>query len=325
MQLSSNFHGALGEVDVSAVMAEITISTAGSALQGGSTIEAYRRVCNLVPRSGTGLTPIDFMLPWAPLPHNKQCDTAHARMRVISEDIIKKQRLASDKVPAKLDRNGNSMQRTYRNGQTLPDKAITHIMITLLMAGQHSSSSISSWATLRLASQPAIAEGLYQEQRNNLERTSPNGNFPTLQCKDFDSLPLLQNVIRETFRLHSSMYSLMRKIKNPLQIHDTSYVVPDSHVLLAAPGVTALSDEYFPNAMTWNPRRLETQEPKEDKMEDMVDDEYGNMSKSTSSPHVPFQHNGELGTDEPGQKLNSIMFRHICSVICAAYEINDRH
>ncbi|PIG89876.1 cytochrome P450 [Aspergillus arachidicola] len=168
-----------------------------------------------------GFTPINFMLPWAPLPHNKGRDAAHARMRAIYIDIINKRRNAGDNVPEKLDMIGNLMQCTYKNGQPLPDKENAHIMITLLMAGQHSSSSISSWIMLRLASQPAVVEELYQEQLANLERTGPNGSLAPLQYKDFDNLPLHQNVIRETLRLHSSIHSLLRKVKNAIPVPGT--------------------------------------------------------------------------------------------------------
>ncbi|KAE8339445.1 hypothetical protein BDV24DRAFT_165401 [Aspergillus arachidicola] len=263
LAMSPNFHGTSGEADIPAAMAEITIFTAGSALQGEEvrsklTTEFAKR------------------------------DAAHARMRAIYIDIIYTRRNAGDNVPEKLDMIGNLMQCTYKNGQPLPDKEIAHIMITLLIAGQHSSSSISSWIMLRLASQPAVVEELYQEQLANLERTGPNGSLAPLQYKDFDNLPLHQNVIRETLRLHSSIHSLLRKVKNPLPVPGTPYVIPTSHVLLAAPGVTALSDQYFPNAMAWDPHRWETQVPKENDQDDLVDYGYGAMSKGTSSPYLPF-------------------------------------
>lgn len=49
------------------------------------------------------------------------------------------------------------MQQTYRNGTSLKDHEIAHIMIALLMAGQHTSSSSGSWTLLHLAANPDIA------------------------------------------------------------------------------------------------------------------------------------------------------------------------
>jgi len=49
------------------------------------------------------------------------------------------------------------MQQTYRDGRPLNDAEMAHIMIALLMAGQHTSSTTSSWILLHLAANPDIA------------------------------------------------------------------------------------------------------------------------------------------------------------------------
>ncbi|KAF7591873.1 hypothetical protein BBP40_000915 [Aspergillus hancockii] len=140
-----------------------------------------------------------------------------------------------------------------------------------------------------LASQPAVVEEFYQEQRANLARTGPDGSLAPLEYKDLDYLPLRHNVIKETLHLNSSIHPLMRKVKNPLPIPGTPHVIPTFHVLLASPGVTGLSDEYFPNAMSWGPHRWETQTLKEENEKDDVVD-YGDsaMSKGICSPYLPF-------------------------------------
>jgi sterol 14alpha-demethylase len=48
------------------------------------------------------------------------------------------------------------MDQKYRNGKPLPDHEIAHIMIALLMAGQHTSSATGSWALLHIADNPDI-------------------------------------------------------------------------------------------------------------------------------------------------------------------------
>lgn len=48
------------------------------------------------------------------------------------------------------------MEQSYKNGRKLGDREIAHIMIALLMAGQHTSSATGTWAMLRLASRPEI-------------------------------------------------------------------------------------------------------------------------------------------------------------------------
>ncbi|PYH98808.1 Cyp51A [Aspergillus ellipticus CBS 707.79] len=285
LETSPRFNGASGVLDVPAAMAEITIYTAGRALQGEEVRKKLTaEFAELYHDLDKGFSPINFMLPWAPLPHNRKRDAAHAQMRKIYMDIIEERRKSPDE--EKSDMIWNLMHCSYKNGQPVPDKEIAHMMITLLMAGQHSSSSISSWIMLRLASEPQVLEELYQEQLANL--SNQKGVFQPLDYHDLDKLPFQQSVIKETLRLHSSIHSIMRKVKNPLPVPGTSYTVPVSHVLLASPGVTALSDEYFPNASRWDPHRWENQPDKEEDEGEMIDYGYGSVSKGTASPYLPF-------------------------------------
>lgn len=213
------------------------------------------------------------------------------------------------------------MNCTYKKGQPVPDKEIAHMMITLLMAGQHSSSSIGSWIMLRLASPPEVVEELYQEQLTNLDRGGLDGKgkeLPHLRYQDLDRLPLHQNVIRETLRLHSSIHSLMRKVKAPLHVAGTPYIIPTSRVLLASPGVTALSDEYFPNANRWDSHRWDKGDQKSDgdDNDEVVDYGYGAVSNGTSDPYLPFGagRHGRIGKEFAYVNLGVIlatMVRHV--------------
>ncbi len=192
------------------------------------------------------------------------------------------------------------MNSHYKNGTPLPDKEIACMMITLLMGGQHSSSSASAWIILRLAAHPDIAEELYQEQVTNLSSKddTTTTKFLPLQYSDLENLPLLHNVVKETLRLHGSIHSILRKVKNPLPIPGTPYVVGTDKVLLASPMVTAVSEEFFPNAKVWDPHRWDAASESAtnttaDKAttaeeEETIDYGYGFVTKGTKSPYLPF-------------------------------------
>ncbi|KAL2870475.1 cytochrome P450 [Aspergillus lucknowensis] len=288
LKTSPRFKGNSGILDAPAAMAELTIFTAAVALQGEEVRKKLTtEFADLYHDLEQGFTPINFVMPWAPLPQNRKRDAAHARMRDVYMEIIKQRRSNPDIQTS--DMIWNLMHCTYKDGTPVPDKEIAHMMITLLMAGQHSSSSISGWIVLRLASEPRILEELYQEQLNNLKYDNRTGLFEPLQYKDLDFLPLHQNVIKETLRLHLSIHSILRQVKNPMPIPGTSYVVPPSHVLLASPGATALSEEYFPNSNVWDPHRWENQQPDAgEENGELVDYGYGAVSKATNSPYLPF-------------------------------------
>ncbi|PVH77869.1 cytochrome P450 [Cadophora sp. DSE1049] len=278
------FQGTQGTVDITHVMAEITIFTAGRALQGA---EVRSKLTNefaaLYDDLDRGFRPINFLMPWAPLPRNWKRDQAHRVMTGVYMDIISRRRKARAEGDGEEDMIDNLMGCTYKTGAQIPDVEIAHLMITLLMAGQHSSSSSSSWIMLRLASRPDIAEKLYAEQVANLDMTRG------LRHEDLEKLPLLGNVVKETLRCHSSIHSVMRKVKNDLPIPGTDFVVTKDKVLVASPIVSHMSEEYFERPEVWDPHHKSGQRKGHTgDGNDTVDYGYGTVNTGSKSPYLPF-------------------------------------
>src|SRR5690606_41355968 len=99
------------------------------------------------------------MFPWFPFPHNFARDRAHKKIGRTYMDLIEKRRANPDS-KTENDMIWNLMNRSYKDGRALTDKEIAHIMIALLMAGQHTSMATSAWAILHLAEQPDLMEQL---------------------------------------------------------------------------------------------------------------------------------------------------------------------
>lgn len=135
---------------------------------------------------------------------------------------------------------------------------------------------------LHLANQPEVMEELYQEQL----RVLGGAIAKPLTYDDLQKFRLVMYVIWETLRLHPPIHTIMRKVKNPLPIEGTDWVVPPSHVLLAAPATMGKSDRYFPNADKWDPHRWESQE--EDGGKETMDYGYGLVSTGADSTYLPF-------------------------------------
>lgn len=285
----AGFKGKTGVVDIPKKMAEITIFTASHALQGSAIRQKFdESLAALYHDLDMGFTPINFMLHWAPLPWNRKRDHAQRTVAKVYMDTIKERRAHSDE-DKELDMMKHLMNSTYKNGTRVPDHEIAHMMIALLMAGQHSSSSTSSWIMLRLAQNPEIMEELYQEQVKAL-----GADLPDLTYEDLSKLPLNQAIIKETLRLHAPIHSIMRAVKQPMPVPGTKYVIPTTHTLLAAPGVSASDPSYFPNPGEWDPHRwllgsanAPTIVRNEDE-EEKIDYGYGIVSKGAASPYLPF-------------------------------------
>jgi sterol 14-demethylase len=284
---SPAFKGQKGTVDVTNGMAELTIFTASHSLQGKDCRDRFdSSFAALYHDLDMGFSPINFMLHWAPLPHNRARDHAQRTVAQTYVDIMNERRKQPGN-DTRLDIMSQLMRSTYKNGAPVPDQEIAHMMIALLMAGQHSSSSSSAWIMLYLAAQPGLMEELYQEQISVL-----GSDLPPLQYEDLSKLTMHQNVLKEVLRLHTPIHSIMRKVKSPMPIPGTKFVIPTSHVLLASPGCTSRDATYFPNPMVFDAHRwdagsggvLGTEEVEEEKF----DYGYGLISKGAKSPYLPF-------------------------------------
>ena len=283
LKRSLHLKGEKGTVQIAKIMAQVTIFTASRTLQGKEVRQQLDTTfADLYKALDDGFQPINFMLPWFPLPANRKRNIAQQKMTQIYSDIIKARRAKGGGKDSE-DMIWNLMGSVYKDGTPVPDHEIAHMMIGLLMAGQHSSSVTSSWIMLHLAANPPIMEELYEEQLQALGSTSIPLTYENIQ-----KLPLATNVIRETLRLHPPIHSIMRKVKNPLPIEGTNWIVPPSHVLLAAPATMGKSDEFFPNAAVWDPHRWESiADPAEQETEKM-DYGYGLVSTGADSTYLPF-------------------------------------
>ncbi|SPO00961.1 probable cytochrome P450 51 (eburicol 14 alpha-demethylase) [Cephalotrichum gorgonifer] len=287
---NADFKGTSGTTNISTVMAQITIFTASHSLQGKEIRDQFdESLADLYHDLDMGFTAFNFILHWAPLPWNNKRDQAQQKIAKIYMNTINKRR-SEGRVDG-LDIMSRLMNATYKNGVKVPDHEVAHMMIALLMAGQHSSSSTSSWIMLRLAQNPKIMEELYEEQVRVL-----GSDLPPLQYEDLAKLPLHQGIIKETLRLHAPIHSIMRAVKSPMPVPGTKFVVPTSHTLLSAPGLSASDPSYFPNPDLWDPHRWEADSPNAPTLgrqfaeedEEKVDYGYGLVSKGAASPYLPF-------------------------------------
>ncbi|KAK3501251.1 cytochrome P450 51 [Neurospora crassa] len=291
LKRTADFKGKSGIVDIPPKMAQITIFTASHALQGKEIRDKFdETLADLYHDLDMGFSPINFMLHWAPLPWNNRRDYAQRTVAKIYMDTIKERRARGE--TGAQDIMWHLMNSTYKGDVPVPDHEIAHMMIALLMAGQHSSSSTSSWIMLRLASRPDIMEDLYNEQVKNL-----GADLPPLTYEDLAKLPLHAAIVKETLRLHAPIHSIMRAVKTPMPVPGTKYVIPTDHVLLAAPGVSATDEAYFPQPDLWEPHRWEKDSPlaptivrnvASEEDDEKIDYGYGLVSKGANSPYLPF-------------------------------------
>ncbi|EGO24439.1 hypothetical protein SERLADRAFT_449218 [Serpula lacrymans var. lacrymans S7.9] len=290
-----------GRFDAATAMSEITILTASRTLQGkevrSNLDKSFSELYNALDG---GFTPLNFMFPNLPLDSYRRRDEAHKKMSEFYVNIIRKRKEGNN--DHEHDMIAALRDQTYRNGRPLPDHEIAHIMIALLMAGQHTSSASGSWTLLHLAADPAVQEALYQEQVKNFR--TPDGKLRSMTYEDIRDLPVLDSVIRETLRIHPPIHSIMRKVRSDVPVpttlsapsKDSTYVVPKGYFVLASPAVSQMDPRVWLNPGKWDPSRWSDPEGEAARAYDTYQDEngekidygFGAVSKGTESPYQPF-------------------------------------
>jgi sterol 14-demethylase len=97
--------------------------------------------------------------------------------------------------------------------------------------------------------------------------------------------------------------SIYRKVKSPISVppslaapsESSGYVIPEGHFIMAAPGVSAMDPKLWPEANTWNPSRWAEKDGVAATAlnsygagGEQVDYGFGQISKGTESPYMPF-------------------------------------
>ncbi|GAA6010841.1 hypothetical protein JCM10207_003954 [Rhodosporidiobolus poonsookiae] len=296
-------------VDAFTTSSEITILTASATLQGREVRAAMDKTfAQLYHDLDGGFTPINFVFPNLPLPSYRRRDRAQLKMREFYMSILAKRR-ASPEEPD-LDMLTALQNQEYKTGEPLTDKQIAHIMIALLMAGQHTSAATGAWAILRLGENQDLQRRLYEEQLEYHLDKETN----TLRALTYENMqtPLLMAFIKELLRVHPPLHSLMRKIildcPVPASVGSPSaepnasaafrkrnegveYSIPKGEFVLAAPGFSQLDEEIWgKDAKEFRTERWLEEGNKVPGEEDEGEEDYGwgKISKGGKSAYLPF-------------------------------------
>ncbi|GAA95635.1 uncharacterized protein L969DRAFT_15559 [Mixia osmundae IAM 14324] len=286
--------------DAFTTSSEITICTASRTLQGKEVRRGMdASFAELYHDLDGGFTPIAFAFPSLPLPNFRRRDRAQVKMRNFYLDIMKKRRESGDESASDMLQALQGC--SYKDGRTLSDQDIAHMMIALLMAGQHTSAATGAWLLLHLGERPDLQDALLAEQKKAFGNKS--GSLDPLDYERLQT-PLLHACVKEVLRLHPPLHSLMRKViadmpvPTSLSAHseEQPYIVPKGYYVLAAPGVTQVDPVLWPDPTSFDPYRwLEgtkssdaTKSEKDSEQNETIDYGFGAIATGATSPYIPF-------------------------------------
>jgi sterol 14-demethylase len=187
-------------------MSELIILTASRTLQGAEVRSRLDKTfAQRYADLDGGFKPINLFFPNLPLPSYWKRDKAQKAMSEFYQEIIRARREGNHE--HEHDMLSALSEQKYRDGRVLSDVEMAHIMIALLMAGQHTSSATSSWTLLHLATRPDVQEQIYQEQVRVCKQK--DGSLRLMEYEDIKDMPILDSVIRETLRMHPPIHSIL--------------------------------------------------------------------------------------------------------------------
>jgi len=281
-------------------MSEMTILTAARTLQGPEIRASLdKRFADLYHDLDNGFKPINWLFPNLPLPSYKKRDAAQKAMSDFYVSIIEKRR-AEDRMD-ESDMMSALCNQTYKDGTPPSDREVAHMLTALLMAGQHTSSTSTSWTLMHLAHEPKIAQALYEEQVEHFSNS--DGTLRSMTHEEMKNLPLLDGVIRETLRMHSPIHTIMRAVISDMVVpqtlaapsEDGHYIIPKGHTAVASPAFTQVDKRIWHNTDKWDPYRWadpngEAAQALQEYLAggDKIDYGYGIVSKGTDSVYQPF-------------------------------------
>ena len=124
---------------------------------------------------------------------------------------------------------------------------VTGMFISLMFAGHHTSSGTSSWTLIELIRHPDV----YAEVVAELDELYADGQEVSFHA--LRQIPKLDNVVKETLRLHPPLIILMRVAKGEFEVE--GFPIHEGDFVAASPAISNRIPEDFPDPDAFNPDR----------------------------------------------------------------------
>ncbi|MEU3407396.1 cytochrome P450 [Streptomyces sp. NPDC006670] len=197
------------------------------------------------------LSPVDW-LDRLPTPGNRRFEESGVQLRTVVDRLIRER--LHDSRPRE-DLLGMLMAaRDPDTGEPMSPDQLHDEVMTVMAAGIETASTSLTWLFHEVGSRPDI------ERRLHAELDEVLGSRPVT----FDDLPKLvftQNLVRETLRLRSPAWILMRQAARPGVLLG-GVKIPDGTELLFSPLTLHRDPELYPNPMEFDPDRWLTADPR---------------------------------------------------------------
>ncbi|KAJ8415727.1 hypothetical protein AAFF_G00402840 [Aldrovandia affinis] len=245
--------GDSGEKNLYEALSELIILTASSCLHGKEIRSMLdEKVAQLYADLDGGFSHAAWLLPgWLPLPSFRRRDRAHVEIKNIFYKVIQRRRASGEREDDILQ---TLLESTYKTGQPLTDSEIAGMLIGLLLAGQHTSSTTSSWLGFFLSRDRALQDRCYAEQK-----AVCGEDLPPLEYDQLKDLTLLDRCLKETLRLRPPIMTMIRMARSPQTV--AGYSIPAGHQVCVSPTVNHRLTDTWMERLDFNPDRYLEENP----------------------------------------------------------------
>jgi sterol 14-demethylase len=243
--------GDRGEIDLLDFFAELTIYTSSACLIGTKfRDELDDRFARLYHELERGTDPLCYVDPYLDIESFRLRDEARVGLVALVQEIMNS-RLAAGR-PDKANRDMLDVLITIRDDEgnlRFSANEITGMFISMMFAGHHTSSGTSSWTLIEMLRHPDVMAAVTAEL-DDLYADGQEVSFHALR-----QIPKLENVIKETLRLHPPLIILMRVAKGEFEV--AGYPIHAGQMVAASPAISNRIAEDFPDPDAFVPDRYD--------------------------------------------------------------------
>jgi sterol 14-demethylase len=243
--------GESGEIDLLDFFAELTIYTSSACLIGTKfRDELDSRFAHLYHELERGTDPLAYVDAYLPIESFRRRDEARKGFVALVEAIMDNRRTNPPADKAERDMLDVLVRIKDESGKPrFTADEITGMFISMMFAGHHTSSGTASWTLIELLRHPDVRVAVTAEL-DELYSDGQPVSFHALR-----QIPNLENVLKETLRLHPPLIILMRVAKGEFDV--AGYPIHAGDLVAASPAVSNRIAEDFPDPDGFVPQRYE--------------------------------------------------------------------
>jgi len=243
-----------GEIELLDFFAELTIYTSTACLIGLKfRNQLDHRFAEYYHDLERGTDPLCYVDPYLPIESFRRRDEARVKLVELVQGVMD-ERLANPPKD-KADRDMLDVLVSIKDEAGMPRFSadeITGMFISLMFAGHHTSSGTSSWTLIELIRHPQV----YGEVLTELDELYADGREVSFHA--LRSIPKLDNVVKETLRLHPPLIVVMRVAKGEFEV--CGHPIHEGQMVACSLAVSNKIPEDFPDPERFNLDRYDKPE-----------------------------------------------------------------